>query len=420
MESLRKSILVDGFHLQMSLEKSVGSFVFDELSGRKLLDFYTSFASCPIGYNHPQLTLDRLVFPNKIANSDIYTAEYVDFVEAFRETIPEELRTHLFFVEGGSAAVENGLKAAFDWKIQKSTVAENDLKVIHFVEAFHGRTGYTLSLTNTDPIKTVGFPKFSWPRCINPKLHYRCGLIDNLLEVVEQENLAIDQVMEALKLFPGQIAALIIEPIQSEGGDNHFRPEFLYRLRKLADKYEFLLIFDEVQTGFGATGKMWCCQHAGILPDILVFGKKTQVCGIAASRRLDEVQSVFSVSSRINSTWGGNLVDMVRCTQIIRVYHRQGVVENAERVGRYLLDGLIELERRGSPISNCRGLGMLLAFDLSDGDVRDQFMKDSYAEGLICLKCGPRSIRFRPPLNLSISEADLGLSIITRVLAKLH
>lgn len=427
MSSTKSPILLDGFHLKMNLQKSKGSYIYDELSDRFILDFYTSFSSCPVGYNHPDLVKQdlRSIYPNKIANSDIITPEYDTFVKTFQTCLPPNLQDHLFFVEGGSAAVENALKAAFDWKIQMLLsngirIDENSLQVIHFKQAFHGRGGYTMSLTNTDPIKTDGFPKFDWPRCqVVPALHFKGGLVDNLLDVVEKENAAFEFILNLVKSQTSkQIAALIIEPIQGEGGDNHFRGEFLYRLRKLADKYEFLLIFDEVQTGFGTTGRWWCFEHFNVEPDILVFGKKTQVCGIAASHRLDLVKSVFNVSGRINSTWGGNLIDMVRCTEIISIYEGEKLLERCQKVGARLLKGLIKLEKEGDVISNCRGRGLMIAFDLSSGEERDLMWTKLCTGGVLCLKSGTRTIRLRGPLTLTEDEADLGLVVFEKCFGK--
>jgi L-lysine 6-transaminase len=156
------------------------------------------------------------------------------------------------------------------------------------------------------------FPRFDWPRITNPKLEF--PVTQAVLErVVAEEAQAVAEIEQAVRANPDDIAALIIEPIQGEGGDNHFRPEFFRELRRLADEHDFMFIVDEVQTGLGATGKLWGVEHMGVRPDIIAFGKKTQVCGIMAGDRIDEVEdNVFVVSSRLNSTWGGSLVDMVR------------------------------------------------------------------------------------------------------------
>ena len=423
---LKRHLLVDGYHLVQDLERSHGSFIYDSAKDREVLDFYTSFATIPLGYNHPKMvsaeTRERLAGAalNKLANSDIYTTELATFVETFARTVPEPLRHHLFFVEGGTLAVENALKAAFDWKVRKNLAAGKGDKgyfIIHFKEAFHGRSGYSLSLTNTaDPRKTQYFPKFAWPRISNPKLSF--PVTDAVLAEVEAaERRAIAEIEQALADNPDQIAALIIEPIQGEGGDNHFRREFLGALRELADRHEFLLIFDEVQTGFGTTGKWWAFEHFDVLPDIFAFGKKTQVCGIAASRRLDEVDSVFKISSRINSTWGGNLVDMVRCTRIVEIIEEDRLLDHVTRVGEHLLQKLRSLETAfPGQVTNVRGRGMFVAFDLPDGDTRKAALQALNDSNVLGLASGHRAIRFRPALTLTVEDADEGVRRVEKAL----
>jgi L-lysine 6-transaminase len=147
-----------------------------------------------------------------------------------------------------------------------------------------------------------------------------------LEDLIERENKSIREIKQAFINNPDDIAAIIIEPIQGEGGDNHFRPEFLQRLRDIANEEDALLIFDEVQTGVGLTGTMWAHEQLGVKPDILAFGKKMQVCGILATNRVDEVpDNVFRVSSRINSTWGGSLTDMVRATRYLEIIQEDNI-----------------------------------------------------------------------------------------------
>ncbi len=418
---LAKNMLVDGFPIVYDSEKSKGTILHDSAAGRDYLDFFTFFASGSVGHNHPGLLEDgfykRLahVAVNKVSNSDIYTTEMAEFVATFaRVVVPKEL-PHLFFISGGALAVENALKAAFDWKVRKNFAKgikeEKGHKVIHFREAFHGRTGYTMSLTNTDPTKTNYFPKFDWPRIDNPKVVF--PLEKHLSEVEAAEKKAIDQIMKAIEKEGDDIAAMIIEPIQGEGGDNHFRPEFFKQLRKIADDNEIILIFDEVQTGLGITGKMWCHEHYGVRPDILAFGKKTQVCGIMASDRLNEVDSVFKVSSRINSTWGGNLVDMWRAKRILEIIETEKLVDNAAKMGEKFLGHLTDLVKTYPKfVSNARGKGLFCAFDLKDSQCRDAFLTLLIKKGLLALKCGPRTIRFRPPLNVSAEEVDKAIAIL--------
>jgi L-lysine 6-transaminase len=321
--TLSRHLLAEGFDIIFDEETSRGSWLVDKRNGDRYLDFFSMYASMAVGYNHPRLVeardqLGRLAI-NKPSNSDVYSAAFAELVEIFsRIGIPTYL-PHLFFIEGGTLAVENALKTAFDWKVRKnfSRDAGRELgtKVIHFQQAFHGRGGYCLSLTNTfDPRKTKFYPKFSWPRIVNPKITFPLTG-ENLSAVRKSEGEALDEIHSVIDREGGDIAALIIEPIQGEGGDNHFRPEFLRALRTICDEHEIMFILDEIQTGVGLTGRFWAYEHFDANPDILVFGKKTQVCGILASRRVEEVGcNVFSERSRISSTFGGNLVDMARFT----------------------------------------------------------------------------------------------------------
>lgn len=420
-KTLSKHILADGFPLVIDLEKSHGSYIIDS-NGDQYLDMFSMFASSPIGYNHPHLIKhqDQLlqVAINKLALSDIYPKEFADFLEVFeRVAIPPQL-DYCFFIDGGALAVENALKAAFDWKTKINLakgIDQEASQVIHFKEAFHGRTGYTLSLTNTsDPRKYAYFPKFPWPRISTPKLTF--PLTDeNLAKTIQIEKEAFAQIQLAITDNPNDIACLIIEPIQAEGGDNHFRTEFLQKLRDICDTNDILLIFDEVQTGLGLTGKMWAFQHYNVCPDIIAFGKKSQVCGILANKeKLNLVENnVFKESSRINSTFGGNLVDMVRFKLILEVLESENLLQNAEQLGKYLKDCLQKLStEHPKTVSNIRGLGLMIAFDFPNTEQRDAFLKNTYKNKMLILGCGNRSIRFRPHLTVSKEEIDKAIDTI--------
>jgi L-lysine 6-transaminase len=427
--TLKKHMLVDGLDLVFDLKRSQGSYIYDSRNGRRFLDFFSFFATQPVGLNHPRMI--EPAFKEKMAevaihnptNSDVYTVEMAEFVDTFdRVAIPPEL-PYLFLVAGGSVAVENALKTAFDWKVRKNLArgrGEKGSLVLHFREAFHGRTGYSISMTNTaDPRKTMYFPKFDWPRIDNPKLRF--PVASHLDQVIAAEKEAVRQIEKAVSDHPDEIAALIIEPIQGEGGDNHFRPEFLRKLRELSDQHEFLYIVDEVQTGVGLTGKMWAFQHFGFTPDILVFGKKTQVCGILVGRRIDEVEkNVFHESTRINSTWGGNLVDMVRFGRYLEIIEEEKLVDRSRQVGGHLLAELEKLQAENPErISNARGRGLMCAFDLPDTETRDRFKKLAFESGMLILGSGVRSIRFRPTLSVGKEEVEQGASILRRVLSSL-
>lgn len=422
---LQKHMLTDGYDIVLDLEKSEGLYLYDSAHDKRYLDFFTFFASNPVGMNHPKLANDDFiekigkVAVNKPSNSDIYTEELAEFVAQFdRIGIPDYL-PHAFFIAGGALAVENTLKVAFDWKVQKNFQKgyrqEKGLKVLHFEQAFHGRTGYTLSLTNTKRDKTKYFPQFDWPRVVNPSMTYP-ATEEHIRQTVSLEKQAIAQAERYFEQYKDDIACILIEPIQGEGGDNHFRQEFHQALRDLADKHEALLIYDEVQTGVGLTGKFWAHEHY-VKPDILAFGKKAQVCGILAGKRIDDIETnVFNVSSRINSTWGGNLVDMVRFGRILKVIEEENLVDNAAKMGAYLQEKIENLTTNYEPVSNARGKGLLCAIDLPDGDYRDAVVEECINNQLMILGCGKKTIRFRPPLTTQKEHIDEGIAIIEKSL----
>ena len=428
-ETLKKYMLVDGFDIVLDLQKSHGVYLVDEKTNDEYLDFFSFFASSPFGMNHPNFNTEEykekllLAAMHKPSNSDIYTSLMAEFVNTFGTIAKPDKFKYLFFIAGGALAVENGLKVAFDWKVQKNFkkgyTKEVGTKVIHFKEAFHGRSGYTMSLTNTDPNKVNYFPKFDWPRISNPKILF--PLEDNLAEVIKNEETAITQINQAIKDNPDDIALIILEPIQGEGGDNFFRKEFFLKLRQIADENDILLMFDEVQTGMGMTGKMWASEHY-VLPDIISFGKKAQVCGIMVSDRIDDVEAhCFRKSSRINSTWGANLTDMVRSTKILEVMKEENVLSQVNESGKYLLNQLSTLQLEfPTLIEHARGLGLMCAFDFKEAAVRNQFVKECYKNKLIQLGCGSRSVRFRTSMIITQNEIDSGLKIIRNVLSSIR
>jgi L-lysine 6-transaminase len=427
---LARRILADGLDLVMDFDKSHGAWVKDSRTGREYLDFLTFFGSNPIGYNHPKMkepeflkTLLRVALV-KPALSDVYSVEYAQFVDTFGRLVMRPYLPHAFFVEGGALANENAFKIAFDWKVRQNRrqgiAGDKGQQILHFKEAFHGRSGYTMSVTNTDPRKTDLFPKFPWPRIDNPKLRFPVtALVEK--DVAAAEEAALDQVDKAFAQNPDDIAAIHIEPIQAEGGDNHFRPGFLQALAKKARAHHVLFTVDEVQTGIGITGKMWAHEHFGLTPDALAFGKKTQVCGCLGGGLVDEEpENVFKIASRINSTWGGNLVDMVRFQRFLEIIEEDRLVENARVVGDYLLAGLRRLEAEMAPlVTNARGLGLMIAFDLPTLEIRNKAHDVITKNGLLLLTCGTRSIRFRPALDLRPAEADAGLDLLRLSLKEL-
>jgi L-lysine 6-transaminase len=275
-----------------------------------------------------------------------------------------------------------------------------------------------MSLTNTDPRKTDLFAKFDWPRVSCPHIDFSLPESERERDVIEREKKCEQEIRRAID--PAErgkidICAIIIEPIQGEGGDNHFRENWLKKLRQICDENEILLIFDEVQCGMGVTGRVWCCQHFGVLPDLLAFGKKAQVCGVMAGPRLDEVKdNAFRLPSRLNSTWGGNFTDMVRSTHLMRIIERENLVDNAGKVGAHFLKQLRDLQTEEPIITGARGRGLFLAFDLPDAKTREEMWKGLFDLGLLTLRSGEQSIRFRPALDITAEVIDEAMDLMRK------
>ena len=428
-EVLSRHLLTKGMMpLVLDMDESRGLRLHDENSGRTFIDLFGFYASSPLGMNHPKMTeneafMERLTDAalNKVTNSDVMTGHMARFVDTFERVGMPDYLPYTFFISGGALAIENALKTAFDWKVrknyQKGYRREVGHQVLHLDQAFHGRTGYTMSLTDSpDPRKTMHFPKFDWPRITNPTVHFPLDG-DEVDRVAAEEQKALDQAKRYFHEREDQIAAVLLEPIQGEGGDNHFRPSFLHRLKALAHENDALLIFDEVQSGVGITGQFWAHQALGVQPDLLAFGKKSQVCGILAGEKIDEVDDhVFQVPSRLGSTWGGNIVDMVRFDRILEIMEEDELVAHAGTVGQHLQDRLHELADTFDAVTNPRGKGLMCAFDLPSTEVRNQVKQQTYEEGAILLGCGTRSIRFRTPLTITAEEVDEGIACLRRAI----
>nr|WP_156753014.1 L-lysine 6-transaminase [Mycobacterium sp. 1245801.1] len=428
-EVLARSIQVDGFDFVLDLARSAGSYLYDARDGRRYLDMFTFFASSALGMNHPALAGDEQFRAeltqaalNKPSNSDVYSVAMAGFVQTFARVLGDPALPHLFFVDGGALAVENALKVAFDWKSRLNEARGIDpglgTRVLHLRGAFHGRSGYTLSLTNTKPATVARFPKFDWPRIDAPFL--RPGLDGAAMAALEAESLR--QARAAFEAHPHDIACFVAEPIQGEGGDRHFRPEFFAAMRELCDSHDALLIFDEVQTGCGLTGTPWAYQQLGVPPDVLAFGKKTQVCGIMAGRRVHEVaENVFAVPSRLNSTWGGNLADMVRARRILEVIEADDLFTHAAEHGAHLRDRLDELaEEFPGVVLDPRGRGLMCAFSLPSAADRDELIRLLWRRAVIVLPSGDDGVRFRPALTVSRAEIDAAIRAIRAALRTLN
>jgi L-lysine 6-transaminase len=365
----------------INVYKSYDSIVVDE-EDNEYIDCFGQYGSMVVGWNNKEIfskyhDLLTMVALHKIANSSVHT----DIQDMFRETFATitEGFDYRFFIDGGSAAVENALKIAFDWK------GGSNPDIVHIDNSFHGLGGYAMSLTSCSKSQTEGFPKFNWTRIMSPAFN------------MEQ---SIHELKHALRTK--NVAAIICEPIQSKGGDIYFPREFFETIRLLSYQHEALLIFDEIQTGFGATGEWWYHKYLDVQPDILVFGKKAQVSGLAATNRINKgFANSFKTEYRLDSTTGGNIVDMVRSAIYIDYIERHGLLKSLMDISMYFFVRLHEINN----IEDIRGIGMLLAFSLKDNKSRNEYF-NRLTERVWALKCGQRSIRFRPPLTFSKEDVD--------------
>lgn len=426
LPELRKHLLIDGFDLVLDLDASRGSTLVDARDGSTFLDMFSFFASNALGMNHPAFgdadVRDRLLRAaiHKPSNSDVYTRELADFVTTFERVLGNQDLPYLFLIEGGALAVENAIKAAFDWKSRHNEMHGRDpalgTQVLHLSNAFHGRSGYTMSLTNTDPNKVARFPKFDWPRIPSPALTF--PLHDHEAANVAAEDEALAAAERAFDSHPDDIACFLAEPIQAEGGDRHLSARFLRRMQDLCYAYDVLFVLDEVQTGVGVTGTPWCYEQLALQPDLVAFGKKTHVCGVMGGGRLDDVEDhVWQVPSRINSTFGGSLVDMVRAAVVFDVIEREGLMTRAETLGASLQDMLHETVAHHSAVTNIRGRGLMVALDLPNGPIRNEVSRRMREdERVILLGAGPRSLRFRPTMTVEPSELETAVKSLDRVI----
>ncbi|MDP9023565.1 MAG: L-lysine 6-transaminase [Actinomycetota bacterium] len=431
LRTLGRHLLTEGFDFVLDTTASHGVWLVDARDGSEHLDLFSFFASNALGMNHPALAADEEfrasltdVALNKPSNSDIYSVELARFTDTFERVLGDPALPRYFFIEGGAMAVENALKVAFDWKSQRNEQAGRspDLgtRVLHLQGAFHGRSGYTMSITDTEPMKTARFPRFDWPRVPVPAVRF--PLDDHLAEVEHAEERALQEAAAAFARYAHDIACFIAEPIQGEGGDNHMRGLFLQRMQDLCHEHDALFVLDEVQTGVGLTGSRWCYEQLGLEPDIVAYGKKVHVGGIMAGRRVEEVAwNALRTPSRLNSTFGGNLTDMVRATRILEVLHADRLAERAAASGKVLVELLTELAaEHPQMVGNVRGRGLMCAFDLPDRSTRDAVRQRLFdEERVMMLGCGERSLRFRPPLTIEGDELRVGVDAIDRILARL-
>ena len=377
------------FNIKIDFDKSHDSFLYDKNTEREYLDFFGMYASLPLGYNHKIFQTEE--FKNeilststfKVNNCEFVSDETLEFDRLFSEYAGSGNYKHFHYCCTGALAVEAAIKACLQYKNFHSP------KIISFNNSFHGVNSYGGFVTSRfwpANLKLDGFPEI-----------LSCKLAASLKRVEEE-------------LMKSPTTCILVEPIQCSAGDIHLRKEFLVGLRALADSYDVPLVFDEIQIGFGATGKLWYYEHLDIEPDILIFGKKTQLSGIMVKDKHSQIFQKENIT-RLEVTWNSDVVDMVRCKHIIKAYKKYNILENVKNVSQVLISSL----EKNKKIKNLRNAGLIIGFDLEDTQSRNKFVKDLYNVGLLCNSTGRRSIRLRPNLNLTLEEAELAIEKINKI-----
>ena len=403
-------------HFYQDAQRSLGNYVVD-VDGNRLLDVYGHIAALPLGYNHPDL-----IHAWRTGRFDwcagfrpslgvAVPPEWVNVVEALMRVAPAGM-AHVVTVTTGAEAVENALKAAFvalaarqrrgvppseselDDCMRNRQVRANAMKVISFSGGFHGRSLGALSATRSKAIHKLDFPAFEWPMAAFPA--NRFPLADFLKENAAAEAASLEEVEACFIANPNAVAALIVEPIQGEGGDRHASPNFFCELRRLCTAHGAAFIADEVQTGVGGTGRMWAHEAWGPAgaPDMVTFSKKMQLGGFYCTREFVPEESL-----RIFNTWLGDPLRGAQAEVILEVIERDRLLEHTANVGELLVAGLCELQARlPDMLSQARGQGTFAAIDVVAASARDRVVKAAQRSGVEVGGSGQRSLRFRPAL----------------------